>query len=100
MAEISVKIKVGNRVYPLTVKENDKGRVEQAAQMVNGNINKLKQDYGLNDLVDLLAMTAFEFANQSLNQNQPSHTITPEDQLLEKKLSELKLQIEEILTLE
>ena len=65
----------------------------------NGNINKLKQDYGLNDLVDLLAMTAFEFANQSLDQNQPSHAITTEDKLVEKKLSDLKLQIEEILTL-
>jgi len=43
MAEISVKIKVGNRVYPLTVDENDKDRVEQAAQIVNGNINKLRK---------------------------------------------------------
>ena len=100
MAEISVKIKVGNRVYPLTVDEKDKDRVEQAATMVNGNINKLKQDYGLNDWVDLLAMTAFEFANQSLDQSNPQINNSTSDQLLEKKLSDLQLQIEEILTLD
>lgn len=100
MAEISVKIKVGNRVYPLTVDEKDKDRVEQAAQMVNENINKLKQDYGLNDWVDLLAMTAFEFANQSLEQPVPQMANSTDNQLLEKKLSDLTLQIEEILTLD
>lgn len=100
MAEVSLNIKIGNRVYPLSVEENEVDRANQAANLVNGNIEKLKKNYGLNDGVDLLAMTAFELANHNLEGSSVPLTNEPNHELLFNKLNKLQLRIEEIITLE
>ena len=88
MDSLSIKVNIGGRVYPLTIDPKEEESIRKAAESINANVKELQNNYAVRDTQDLLAMTAFEFANQSLDQNQPSHTITPEDQLLEKKLSE------------
>ena len=67
MGESSVKIKIGNRVYPLTVDDAEVDNAQQAAAIVNKNIDKLRADFAINDWVDLLAMTAFELANKKIS---------------------------------
>lgn len=95
MAEVALKIKVGNRVYPLTVDETEQPRVLAAAEKVNQNVQKLKETYALNDWVDLLAMTAFEFANHTPEQ---SNTSSADGELFEKSLIEMEKKLNDFLT--
>lgn len=98
MATKSIKIKVGNRVYPLSVEENEEDRVQQAAQKVNENIQHLRENYAVNDWIDLLAMTAFEFANQSLDGATASVSAAEGlDPDSIKKLEKMEQKIEEML---
>lgn len=64
MSKKSIKIKIGEKVYPLTVSEDEEKTVEQSAQRIAENIKKLKSQYKINDSLDLLAMTCLEFASK------------------------------------
>ncbi len=64
MSKKNVKIKIGDRVYPLTVSESEEAGVELSATKIAENIAKLKSQYKITDSQDLLAMTCLEFANK------------------------------------
>lgn len=64
MSEISIKITVGGRTYPLTVNSADEARVHKAAETVNRIIDNLRQNYAVKDMQDLLAMAALQLASQ------------------------------------
>ncbi|MEN8839030.1 MAG: cell division protein ZapA [Flavobacteriales bacterium] len=64
MSKKNVKIKIGDRVYPLTVSESEETSVELSAEKIAENIKKLKNQYKITDSQDLLAMTCLEFANK------------------------------------
>jgi len=64
MSKKNVKIKIGDRVYPLTVSESEEAGVELSANTIAENITKLKNQYKITDSQDLLAMTCLEFANK------------------------------------
>lgn len=100
MGNISLKIKIGNRVYPLSINEADLDQAKRAEELVNENINKLKADFGLNDPVDLLAMTAFELANSTLNKNESSGGNSSSTAEVEKKLLDINERIKELITLD
>ncbi len=100
MGNISLKVKIGNRVYPLSINEADLDQAKKAEALVKENINKLKEDFGLNDPVDLLAMTAFEFANNNLSNTAPSNDGAKPSAEVEKKLLDINERIKELITLD
>ena len=100
MGNISLKVKIGNRVYPLSINEADLDQAKKAEALVYENINKLKEDFGLNDPVDLLAMTAFEFANNNLSNTAPSNDGAKPSAEVEKKLLDINERIKELITLD
>ena len=58
MAEISLKVEVASRQYPLTIKEEDELLVINAETMLKDKMKELGQRYGIHDKQDLLAMSA------------------------------------------
>jgi cell division protein ZapA len=64
MGKISIKVLVGGRTYPLTVSENEKEKVLKAAEDINKGIELLRQNYGVKDPQDLLAMTALQIVSK------------------------------------
>jgi cell division protein ZapA len=91
MAEISITIKIANRDYPLKVQESDVEQVKGAAAKVNENIQKLKGDYIVTDYLDLLAMTALQFASASIDK---SPTENANDNALQQSLQALAGRID------
>ena len=75
MSQKNIKIKIGDRVYPLTISEGEEDGVNNSVQKIEENILKLKQQYKINDSQDLLAMTCLEFATKI--QNTPTKTVSP-----------------------
>lgn len=58
MAEVSLKIVIAGRTYPLSVKKEDEQAVLQAAQEINDKVKEFEQNYSVRDKQDLLAMSA------------------------------------------
>ncbi len=58
MAEISLKIVIAGRTYPLSVKKEDEQAVLKAAQEINDKVKEFEHNYSVRDKQDLLAMSA------------------------------------------
>lgn len=65
MGNLSIKVVVAGRAYPLNVKEEEKESIEKAAESINKTVNFLKENYAVKDAQDLLAMTALQLATKA-----------------------------------
>lgn len=77
MSQKNIKIKIGDRVYPLTISEGEEDTVNTSVKKIEENIAKLKKQYKINDSQDLLAMTCLEFATKL--QNTTTKTVSKEN---------------------
>lgn len=62
--QISVKIPVAGRVYPLTIAMDEEEAIRLAAKDIDESIAKLRATYAVRDIQDLLAMTALEAVSE------------------------------------
>jgi cell division protein ZapA len=60
MNELSIKIKIGNREYPMKVKAEDEAVLRQAGKKINEKIKFYQDQFGIDDYQDLLAMTTID----------------------------------------
>jgi cell division protein ZapA len=61
MDELSIRIRIADREYPMKVKKEDEERVREAGRLINEKIKSYKEEFGLEDKIDLLAMVAFDY---------------------------------------
>ena len=64
MGELSIKVTIASRVYPLSVKDNEEEKIRKAAKVINELIKNFETKYAVKDKQDLLAMCALQFASQ------------------------------------
>lgn len=62
MAKQSLKVVIAGRTYPLSVTEQEVGKVQVAADEINKAIKTLQKNYAVKDMQDLLAMTTLQMA--------------------------------------
>ncbi|WP_258103958.1 cell division protein ZapA [Marinoscillum sp. MHG1-6] len=74
MAELSIKLKIGNREYPMKVKAEDEERIRRAGKMINEKIRSYKDQFGIDDYQDLLAMVAFDFLVDKMKSDETIET--------------------------
>ncbi|MCX8490210.1 MAG: cell division protein ZapA [Cyclobacteriaceae bacterium] len=60
MDELSIKIKIADREYPMKVKRMEEEKVRAASKFINEKIKRYREQFGLDDKQDLLAMVAFD----------------------------------------
>lgn len=60
MSELSIKVTIGNRVYPLSVHMDEEEEVRKAATYLNKRIKDLESSFAVKDKQDLMAMLALE----------------------------------------
>ena len=69
MSELSIKVIIGGRTYPLTIKREEEEKIRKAVSEIDNNIKNLKDNYAVVDMQDLLAMTSLEYATESIRKN-------------------------------
>jgi len=94
MGDLSIKLTIANRVYPLSISRKDEELVRKAAKMIEESIREYEQNYSVRDQQDLLAMATLQFANQVVKNE--GKTII-EDNSLEEKLIALDDQVTDYL---
>jgi len=72
MAELSIKVSIANRVYPLKINTEEEENIRKAAKLINEKVKDYEENYSVRDKQDLLAMCALQFATDVINkQNMP-----------------------------
>jgi len=64
MSELSIKVNIAGRIYPLTINREEEQQVRKAAKEIEDNIKKLQDNYAVKDKQDLLAMTALQISTE------------------------------------
>lgn len=90
MSELSIKVVIGGRTYPLTINREDEEKIRKSVSEIENNIKNLKDNYAVNDMQDLLAMTALEYANDSVTKNN-----SVEIEKLSKEIINLRNELED-----
>ena len=90
MSELSIKVVIGGRTYPLTINREDEEKIRKSVSEIEKNIKNLKESYAVNDMQDLLAMTALEYANDSVTKNN-----SVEIEKLSKEIINLRNELED-----
>ena len=91
MSDLSIKINIANRVYPLTIKREEEERIRRTAKMINDRIKQYENDYAVKDKQDLLAMCALEFGSSNevaLGSWGDSEEVVKDVRLLNEKIKE------------
>ena len=60
MGELAIKIRIAEREYPMRVKEEEEDRLRVVGKLLNERLRFFKDQFGIQDKQDLLAMVAFE----------------------------------------
>ncbi len=72
MDTLSIKIKIGDREYPMKVKVEDEAKIRRAGKLINEKLKKYREEFGLDDRQDLLAMVAFDCMVETMELNEVS----------------------------
>jgi len=60
MDTLSIRLKIGDREYPMKVKADEEARIRRVGKLINDKIKVYREEFGLEDRQDLLAMVAFD----------------------------------------
>lgn len=95
MQDIAIELQLANRKYPLKIRESESDVMQRAAGLVNGKIKDFREKYGVNDIQDLLAMTALQLATQLL---ETDHSGTAANRQLEASIDSLDALLDELVS--
>ena len=94
--DISIKVNIGDRVYPLRIQASEEEYVRKAAKLLNEKMGFFNSNFSVKDKIDGLAMAALEFAVDALNKS--NENIQYQHQMPDLSPIETELKgIEEIL---
>lgn len=94
METLSIRLKIGDREYPMKVKAEDEAKIRHAGKLINDKIKRYREEFGLDDRQDLLAMVAFDSMVESMEQN----TINTEDsELIKSSVIRINEQLNSLL---
>lgn len=77
--EVSIKVIIADRAYPLKVSINEEERIRNAAKLINERIRQYKQEFDVQEKQTLLAMCSLQLASELLECKDQSSKLT--DQL-------------------
>ena len=94
MEELSIKIKIADREYPMKVKRHEEERVRAAGKLINEKLKSYRDQFGLDDKQDLLAMTAFDCLVEKMAAEESDHAV---DQSVVDKVNHLNQLVSQVI---
>jgi len=74
MNELSIKIKIGNREYPMKVAADEEAKIREAGKKINEKLRSYQEQFGIDDKQDLLAMVAIDSYVQKAHSSENRQT--------------------------
>ena len=94
METLSVKIKIGDREYPMKVKVEDEAKIRHAGKLINDKIKRYREEFGLDDKQDLLAMAAFDCMVESMEQDKVN---SDDSEMIKATIAKVNRQLTDLL---
>ena len=91
---LKIKVSIGNRTYPLTIKRSDEESVRKAAKTIESMLKDFQRNYAVQDQQDLLAMCALQLATKV---EQTQHNAVVVDKGITDRLEALSDQLASVL---
>jgi cell division protein ZapA len=88
--ELSIKVSIADRLYPLQVKAAEEEVVRKAARLINDKLKVFEQQFAVRDKQDILSMCALELATELV-------TLRSDNLIEDKGLASHILEIQDIL---
>ena len=93
MEELSIRIKIAEREYPMKVKRTEEERMRVAGKLVNEKIKHYREKFGIDDKQDLLAMVAFDCLIEKMADEETKQSI---DQTVVEKIQQLNQLVSQV----
>ncbi|MGW8315365.1 MAG: cell division protein ZapA [Bacteroidales bacterium] len=90
--QLSIKVQIAERFYPLKIKRQDEEKIRKAAKMINDKVLQYKQRYTDKDAQDFMAMAALQFVINLLDCERQQNVVS-----LEKELEGLSSELDDLL---
>ena len=90
--QLSIKVQIAERFYPLKIKQKDEEKIRKAAKLINDKVLQYKQKYTDKDAQDFMAMAALQFVINLLDCEQQQNVVS-----LGKELVDLSGELDELL---
>lgn len=94
METLSIRLKIGDREYPMKVKVEDEAKIRHAGKLINDKIKRYREEFGLDDRQDLLAMVAFDSMVESMDQDMVN---SEDSEQIQSSLSKVNDQLSSLL---
>lgn len=94
METLSIRLKIGDREYPMKVKAEDEAKIRHAGKLINDKIKRYREEFGLDDRQDLLAMVAFDSMVESMDQDMVN---SEDSEQIQSSLSKVNDQLSSLL---
>jgi len=78
----------------MKVKAEDEAKIRHVGRLINDKIKRYREEYGLDDKQDLLAMVAFDAMIESVDQNLVN---TEDSEMIKSGISRINSQLESFL---
>lgn len=95
MSELSIRIKIGDREYPMKVSTADEEKIRKAGKLINERIRLYRNRFGINDKQDLLAMVAFDCIVEQMENQVPAGD-QKDDPAVSAKIDELNALLNKV----
>jgi cell division protein ZapA (FtsZ GTPase activity inhibitor) len=92
MGDISIKINIADRIYPLRIEMEEEEMIRHAAKLINDRIKDLQENYAVRDKQDLLSMAVLHYATAALKAERDSKA---EDSQVTEKVYRLDKMLED-----
>lgn len=87
MANLSIKVNIAGRIYPLTIDSSEEAGIMKAAEDLAKKLKAFEKSYSVRDKQDLLAMCALQYANEAMEEKSENN------EHIVKRLTNLEQQI-------
>lgn len=92
--DLSIRIKIADREYPMKVAADNEEKIRIAGKLINDKLKNYREQFGIDDKQDLLAMVAFDCVVEKMHSDQHQHE--SESFVNEKLMSLNKLIAQEV----
>lgn len=91
--ELSIKVNIADRLYPLKVTPEQEVIVRQAAKLIQEKLKIIQSQFEIKDKQDLLSMTILDIATQLLKLQQ---MVATDEEAVDKQLLEIQKLLKDV----